>query len=289
MAEEELNIANINNSASDNQSTADEQAPAGGGSFDWGTIAKDGGALADNWKECLPEDLRQERCFDNIHTLPALFKSYASAQKLVGGNKVLVPSENSSAEEWDTFYRAGGRPEKMEDYKHDGVELPEGVTLDDQLLGDFRKFAFENGLSQKVYQAALAFDIQRVQNAAAADIAAHNAEYHETERKLKEEYGDRYNEAIGQYIKALDTFSVKELFEQKGLINNYALIKAFIDIGGKISESKFKGDDAAPVRTLADDLADAQADPAFRDRYAPGHDQAVKKVGRILAAMGQGK
>ncbi len=276
------------NPPADNGDDAGNQ-PANNDSFNWSSFAGENGDLAENWKDALPEDLRSEKCFDNIHTLPAFFKSYANAQKMIGGNKVLIPGENGTKEDWDAFYRAGGRPEKMEDYAHDEIELPEGIQLDDATLGEFRKFAFDHGLSQKAFEAAVKFDIERVTAAEKAAAEAYDAEYHATEAALKKEYGDQYGAAIGQYVKALETFGVKDLLIEKGLINNLAIAKAFINIGGKVSESKLKEGDLPAVRTLEDQLADAQADPAFRDKYAPGHDAAVKKVSAILAKMGKQK
>ena len=45
-------------------------------------------------------------------------KSYLSAQKLVGANKVAIPNKMATDEDWDEVYKKLGRPDKPDDYKY---------------------------------------------------------------------------------------------------------------------------------------------------------------------------
>ena len=168
----------VNTPPADNGGT-----PPASNNFNWSGIITENGGFSDNWKDSLPEELKQEKCFDNIHTLPSLFKSYAAAQKMVGTNKVSIPSENSTQEEWDAFYKAAGRPDNAEAYSVEQIELPQGISLDDATVKSFRDFAFSHGMSQKAFEDAVKFDLARVSNYQQQAAREAQNEYEETVSK----------------------------------------------------------------------------------------------------------
>lgn len=267
----------------DNQS---EQTPqSGGGTFDFSGMIDKEGFFTENWKDSLPEEIRNEPCLDNMKNVTTLAKSYVNSQKMIGKNKIALPGENATQEEIDAFYTALGRPEKAELYKHDKVELPEGIGLDDATVAEFRNFAFENGISQSVFEKALAFDVKRTQAAQAAAIAAHNKEYQETLDKLKAQYGENLPARIAQVDKALTTFGIRDIFVDRGLTNNYQIFEALANIGASISESKLKaGDVPQTFRSPQQQIDEIYADPngAIYNVDHPGHDKAVAEVKRLM-------
>lgn len=260
----------------------------GGGSFDYSGMIDAQGFFSENWKDALPEDLRNEPCLDNVKNFTTLTKSFVNSQKMVGKNKIALPGENATEEEKAAFYSALGRPATADEYKHDGVKLPDGVTLDDGAVKEFRDFAFKMGLSQSVFEQALAFDVQRVQNMQRAAIAAHNKEYDDTMAKLQEQYGQDLPGRIAQVDKALTTFGIKDLFIEKGLTNNYQVFEALAKIGESISESKLKsGDVPHGIKSPQQQLDDLYSDPAGAIYNAdhPGHDKAVMEAKRLMALL----
>lgn len=256
--------------------------------FDFAKMVGAEGALSDNWREGLPEAIRNEKCLDSIKTIGALAQSYVHAQHSIGANKIAIPGENATPEEWNAFYKACGRPDAEDGYSHDKVKLPDGVVLDDAQVAKFRRFAFENGLSQKAFEAALAFDAQRVREQQEAAVAAHNAEYDQTLEKLRTEFGGEFESVVAQCNKAMETFGLTDVFREKGLLNNYTIIKALATIGEKISESKLKGSDAqAGSGDPASRLAEIQGNPddAYYKKDHPAHKARVAEVNSLLAAM----
>lgn len=268
----------------ENQEQQEQQQAA----FDFGKMITAEGGFADNWREALPENIRNEKCLDNIKTFGALAQSYVHAQKAMGSKRVAVPGETSTPEEWNEFYKALGRPDAEGDYKHDGVELPEGISLDDEQVASFRKFAFAHGMSQKTFEAALAYDVKRSQAAYQAAIDAHNAEYNATLGKLKQEYGSNFDTVVGQCNKAMETFNLTEVMREKGLLNNYTIIKALASIGEKIGESKLKGGEGIssgndPASRLQE-IRNNPDDPYYLKEH-PAHKARVAEVNGILAAL----
>jgi len=251
--------------------------------YDYSKMIVGHGGFADDWRDGLPESIRNEKCLDSIKTVGALAQSYVHAQKSIGANKVAIPGENATPEELDEFYKALGRPDKAEDYESDKIELPEGVTLDTDEVKKFRDFAFEHGISQKVFEAALKFDIERVQNQIAAENARANAEYEETLGKLQSEFGGRAQSVVAQCNKAMQTFGLTEVLRDHGLLNNYTVIKALAGIGERISESRLHGEAGNPVdpQTRINEIMGNPKDPYY-DREHPNHAARVAEVRRLL-------
>lgn len=260
--------------------------------FDYGKMIGAEGALADNWREGLPENIRGEKCLDSIKTIGTLAQSYVHAQRAIGANKVAIPGDNSTPEEWNEFYKACGRPDKEDEYKSDGVKLPEGIVLDEGQVKEFRKFAFDHGIPQKTFEAALAFDVARVEKMQQAAQAAHEAEYQETLSKLRGEFGGRFETVVAQCNKAMDTFGLTNVLREKGLLNNYTIIKALAGIGERIEESKLKGGEAQSMTNdPATRLAEIQGNPddPYYKKEHPAHNARVAEVNGLLAAMARAK
>lgn len=263
------------------------QQPASG-EYDYTKMVGEGGALADNWREALPENIRSEKCLDQIKNVRTLAQSYVHAQHAIGANRVAIPGENATAEEWSAFYKACGRPDKADDYKQDAVELPEGVTLDDAEMQEFRKFAFEHGISQKTFEAAVKFDVERARRQAARAEAAQEAEFADTMAKLSTEYGEKRDAVIAQCNKTLQTFGLGQVLAEHGLLNNFAVIKALAQIGGSLSESRLKGAEGVPAasgpQARLDEIRNNPDDP-FHKKDHPAHKARVEEVARLLAAL----
>ena len=71
-----------------------------------------------NFKELIPEEYKEEKALQNFSTMDDFVKSYLSAQKLVGANKVAIPNKMATDEDWDEVYKKLGRPATPEDYKY---------------------------------------------------------------------------------------------------------------------------------------------------------------------------
>ena len=73
-----------------------------------------------NWRESLPDDLRDDPSLKSIQDVPGLAKSFIHAQKMVGADKIPVPTEHATKEDWDAVYSKLGRPATPDDYKVEG-------------------------------------------------------------------------------------------------------------------------------------------------------------------------
>lgn len=252
-------------------------------SLDYSTIITSAGGFADNWRDFLPEDIRQEKCLDSVKHIGTLAKNYVNAQKMVGANKVAIPGENASQEELDAFYTKLGRPESADKYSTSSIELPQGVTLDEKTISDFREFAFKNGISQKVFEAAVAFDVARVSQNIQNAKAAADAEYDATIAQLQRD--GNMQQIVAQCDKALSEFGLTEEFGRLGLLNNYKIITAMAKIGSRISESRLVTGGEARATDVASQLEEiiSNFDDPYYHRDHPRHDAQVQRVQELLA------
>lgn len=251
---------------------------------DFTKYIKPNGELSEGWKNLLPENIRGERCLDNIKLFPALAQSYVHAQKAIGANKVVLPGANATEEEKAAFFTAIGRPETAEKYEFKG-QLPEGVVLDEAKAKAFKEYAFKNGFTQEAYNAAVAFDMERVAAENKAVQQAQEAEFTETSQKLQQEFGDKTAQVIAQCNKAVTTFGLLDVLQKNHLENNYSVIKALASIGEKISESKLKGDVTdslmqTPQRRYDEIIGDPKG--AYYNADNPLHTKVVNEVNELL-------
>jgi hypothetical protein len=148
--------------------------------------------------------------------------------------------------------KANEVPETYEAYK-----LPEGVQVDEALLGEFNTVAKELGLTQA--QAQKLVDLQ-AKTAAAGDTG--RAEYLEQALKAQSDTwvneikndpelgGAKFDATVSTAVKAISTFfgdDFRQLLNDSGIGNNPALIRGMHKIGVAISEDKLviPGSDAS--------------------------------------------
>jgi len=79
-------------------------------------IGKDGNFVKDWQKLLSDESLHEDKTLATIKNVDSLAKSYVHVRKQVPLDKMAIPNENSSDDDWDKWYEAGGRPPAAVDY-----------------------------------------------------------------------------------------------------------------------------------------------------------------------------
>lgn len=158
-------------------------------------VDKDGN-FTEGWRDhWLPTDLRTEKSLDVIKTLPDLVKRMVNAEKVVGKNKVVVPTDKSPPEEWEAFYTAGGRPKTAGDYR---AEIPEDMAelYPKEKLKRYREIAYQAGANERQFQAFLNADIQAARQLLEEQERYEKDAREKAEKKLRDEFGAAYDERL---------------------------------------------------------------------------------------------
>jgi len=101
-----------------------------------------------DWKESLPEDLKNDPSLLTVKDVPGLAKSYIHAQKMIGADKIALPGKNASEEEWDAVYNRLGKPEEAKAYEEDFGDLP----IPEENVKNFKDAAHKLGLNQTQFK-----------------------------------------------------------------------------------------------------------------------------------------
>jgi len=132
-----------------------------------------------------------------------------------------------------------GAPEQYADFT-----APEGVTLNAEVLGEFKAMAKERNLSQEDAQKFADLGaklIQQTDDKITAQIEATQAQWLEATQSDKEYGGDKLTENMAIANKALAAFGTPELTQLLGetkLGNHPEVIRAFYRVGKAISEDR---------------------------------------------------
>lgn len=201
----------------------------------------------------VPEDIRSEKVFQNINEanpIEDLSRQFLHSQKLIGVNRMPEPQADWTDDQWGDLYSKIGRPDTPGDYSL--PEIPEGFTLDEEAIGGFREAAHGVGVTSKQFEKMMEYyaqyEVGKATNANAAQEEAIQAEL----VKLQAEWGDDYQNNLGEAERALQSIGDEELTEfitknpQVG--NNPSIIKLFHRLGRDTQEHALKvGDSTNPA------------------------------------------
>jgi len=244
-----------------------------------------------NWRDGLDPSIKDHACLQNFKDIKDVVKSYVSVQPLIGKEKIPLPSENATKEEWDVVYSRLGRPASPNDYKLPEVKLPDGFPpIQKEKAEAFKQKAHELGL--------LPHQLEGLYDWYANDMASEFNAFNESREKsrseaevaLRNEFGKGFDAKIQLAKGVLEKFgddNLKSLIDS-GLGNDPAMIRFLVNIGSKMGEDgMFTG---RQETTMTPEEANAeirkiQGDkkhPYFNKMH-PEHQLAVQRMQELFA------
>jgi hypothetical protein len=252
------------------------------------------GAFPENWKELLPDDIKNDPSIKSLKDVAALAKSYIHGQKLVGADKIVVPTNLTSEEEWGKIYQKLGMPETVEKYD---FQAPENT--DKEFLKSFKEMAHKNGILPK--QAAQLFEFygKYVNGLSEANEASAKAAFEKTVNGLKQEWGQAYDRKLsnaaglfGQYADE-DT---KKFMRETGFSNHPVVLKLFSKIADSFGESKFIAPGGTGGMGITPSEAQDKINAVYKDtnhpyfhKAHPKHQEAREEMAKWHKAVIAGK
>lgn len=248
------------------------------------------GTANSDWKSSLPKELQEEPSLKLFNDVGALAKSYISAQKLVGAEKIALPSKHATDEDWKGIYEKLGLPKEIKDYD---VKFKEGASLQEDFVSAFKETSHKAGILPKQAQAIA--DWFSEANAKAEERISN--EYKSAQTKniegLKTEWGAAFELKISKARQVLSEAGSKELseyLETSGLGNDTNLIRLLASIGDKFySEGKEKGsrgsmDSAYAPKEAQREMTKIQGDAThpYWVKEHPGHKAAVEEMQNLM-------
>ena len=252
--------------------------------------------VAKSWKEAISEDLRNDPNISKFTELEALAKSYVNATRMIGQDKVAVPNNNSTEDQWNEVYNKLGRPESPDKYK---LEVKSDVVpIDEGAIKSFAENAHQLGLNNKQAQGILEYYKNSMEGSAQQNQVDMETAQANAEQELRKEWGGNYEANIkkaGAVAKANMDATILDMQLKDGtrLGDHPAIIKGFANIANLMSEDKLVSTESENVSQGID--YDAEISKIVNDRDGPywnkahpDHDKIVQKVFNLRTMMTNG-
>lgn len=262
---------------------------AGGGSGDGGS-----GGVPD-WKSALPEELRKHPSMETIKTPGDLAKSWVNAQKFLGRDKIPVPPQNATKEDWDMVFDRLGRPKDADGYNFEGVQVPEGLTVNDESIKDFKSKAHELGLMPtqagelyKWYLEMVGGNVKQMEEQFKQNVD-------QAQTSLRKEWGAAYEEKVSLAKKVLKMGAGEDLDKiDQSFGDNPHVIKALAKLGSLMSEDQLAGKPGGDMLTPEEaqsEISSIMGDKngPYWNRMHPEHRNFVERVAQLNKMLYPGK
>ena len=238
------------------------------------------------WKDSISEEFRKDPNIEKFTEIDALAKSYINATKMIGQDKVAVPTNNSTEEAWNEVYDKLGRPESAEKYSFDAKSKV--VSLDDNAVKQFAETSHKLGLNNKQAQGLLEFYKTNMEGTAQqAKIDTETAQA-QSEQALRSEWGREFDTKVkqaGSLAKANIKPEILDMTLSNGtrLGDHPEIIKGFAKIAGMMAEDKIVSTESESVQSNQniqdeiDSIVNDKASPYWNKGH-PNHDKQVQQV-----------
>ena len=243
-------------------------------------------AVAKSWKEAISEEFRNDPNISKFTEIDALAKSYINATRMIGQDKVAVPNENSTEDQWNEVYTKLGRPESADKYKLDLKS--EVAPIDEGAVKNFAETSHKLGLNNKQAQGILEYYKGIMEGSAQQtkiDIETSRAE---SEQQLRQEWGKSFDDNVSKaasLAKANLGVEVLDMQLKNGirLGDHPDVIKGFAKIADMMSEDKIVSTESENVdqgKDIEQEISKIMNDRTgpYWNKGHPDHDKIVQQV-----------
>lgn len=243
-----------------------------------------------NFKDYVPEALRDEPSIKNINSIADLAKSYVSAQKMVGADKIQVPSKHATPEEWRNTFLKLGLPNEIEKYE---ITAKDVESTNRDFLDAFKKQAHQVGIlpqqGQQLYDWYTNY-VNQIQGQLSVD------EEKSREKKIQDfkiKHGENFPTVLNKARMTVKAFGDPDLnaWLDRGAGDEPVVIEFLAKIGERLKEDQIGNVEATAsfglspqqaAREIAEHMADKNG--PYLNRTHPGHAEAVARVNELYRA-----
>jgi len=243
-------------------------------------------ATPPSWKDSISEDFRNDPSIEKFTEIDALAKSYINATKMIGQDKLVIPTNNSTEDQWNEVYEKLGRPESADKYTLDINS--EVVSMDEGAVKSFAEQSHKLGLNNKQAQGILEFYKNNMEGTAQQSKIDTETAQTQAEQQLRQEWGRDFEGKVkqaGALAKANIDPEVLDMQLQDGtrIGDHPEIIKGFAKIAGMMSEDKILSSESENTNTSKDIESEISAisndkNGPYWNKNHPDHDKTVQKV-----------
>tara|TARA_R100001594_G_scaffold723_6_gene2865 strand:- start:2047 stop:2928 length:882 start_codon:yes stop_codon:yes gene_type:complete len=238
-----------------------------------------------SWKDSISEIYRNDPNIEKFTEADALAKSYINAVKMIGQDKIAIPTNNSTQEAWDEAYNKLGRPESAT--KYDLKLNSEIVAMDENQIQSFAEQSHKLGLNNKQAQGILEFYKNNMENSAQQSKIDIETSHAQAEQHLRQEWGRDYDAKVKQAaaVAKANMPGVLDLILQDGtrVGDNPEIIKGFSKIASMFSEDKMvttESENVDSVKNIEQEISQMMNDKShpYHIKGHPEHDKSIQQM-----------
>lgn len=213
-----------------------------------------------DWRASLDPTVKEHPSLKNFKNAGDLAKSWVEAQKLIGRDKIPVPGEKATKEDWDLVFERLGRPKDKDGYALPEVKLPEGYPAPDKAFMDnFKTKALELGMLPGQVNGLYQWFMEQQVNEFNQYGEQRNNARGEAENALRKIWGKAFEQNYAIAEQAVNKYGTEQFIEKlkaTGMNNDPDMVKFIADMAKNFSEDKITG--KAPGLTLSPEEAKAK-------------------------------
>jgi len=242
------------------------------------------GITVDNWREVLPENLRNEKVIQDTKDLTTMAKRLVDANKYISSS-IRLPDDGDTSG-MDELYNKLGRPETVEGYKVERPQMPEGVKYNEDLEKTFLGIAHKVGLNSSQVNELIKWNQEQSVSMAAdqrnSTVQAMN--------NLKKEWGNAFDERVKIAEEVLNQYGNDEI--EALARDNAPLINILYEMGKNLVEGSVEGKAVSSHIRTPDEaqkkIRELQANKEWmkiymQDKRHPNHDAYVEEMRQLMA------
>ena len=205
---------------------------------------------------------------------------------MIGQDKIVIPTKNSTQEAWDEAYAKLGRPETADKYN---LKIESDIVkMDENAIKSFAEQSHKLGLNNQQAEGILDFYKNNMEGTAQQSKIDTETAQAQSEQQLRQEWGRDFDAKVqqaGALAKANINPEVLDMTLSNGtrLGDHPEIIKGFAKIAGMMSEDKIVTTESEDVNTVADIESEISAitndtDGPYWNKQHPDHDKMVQQV-----------
>ena len=242
--------------------------------------------VAKSWKDTISEEFRNDPNIAKFTEIDALAKSYINATRMIGSDKVVIPNQNSTEDQWNEVYSKLGRPESPDKYKFDVKS--EVIPFDDNAIKQYADNVHKLGLNNKQAQGILEFYKNSMEQSAKQSQIDMETAREQSQQQLRQEWGRSYDDNLKKasaVAKANLNPQILDMQLKDGsrLGDNPEIIKGFAKIANLLSEDSMVSTESESVNqgkdleTEISRITNDKSNPYWNKSH-PDHTKMVQQV-----------
>ena len=242
-----------------------------------------------DWKEGLDVEVKNHPSLSNFKNPGDLAKSWISAQKLIGRDKIPVPGEKATKEDWDMVFDRLGRPKTADGYTLPQVKLPDGYPAPkEEFLKGFKGKALELGMLPAQVNGLYQWFMDNESTTYGQFMKERDSARGEAENALRKNWGKAFEQNYAIAEQAVNKYGTEQFvnkLKSTGLNNDPDMIQFIASMAQNFSEDKITGKPQG--LTLSPDeakqkiksiQAEAMKDKShwMNNKYHPEHEYGIR-------------